>query len=55
VIEQYTEYEDILRDPVTNWERQGHRLFPMKDKLSVRKAIEHGATQLTETDFVVDL
>jgi len=27
----------------------------MKDELSVREAVEHGATPLSETDFVVGL
>jgi len=55
VIEQYTEYGDILRDSVAHWERQGHVFFLLKDDLSVREAVEHGATRLTETDFVVGL
>jgi len=55
VIEQYTEYGDILRDSVAHWKRQGHRFFLMKDDLSVREAVEHGATRLSETDFVVGL
>lgn len=55
VIEQYTEYGDTLRDSVAHWERQGHRFFLMKDELAVRQAVEHGATRLSETDFVVGL
>jgi hypothetical protein len=55
VIEQYTEYRDILRDSVAHRKRQGHRFFLMKDELSVREAVEHGATPLSETDFVVGL
>jgi len=55
VTEQYTEYGDILRESVAHWTRQGHRFFLMKDELSVREAVEHGATRLTETDFVVGL
>ena len=55
VIEQYTEYGDILRDSVAHWERQGHRFFLMKDELSVREAVEHRATRLSETDFVLGL
>lgn len=55
VIEQSTEYGDTLRDTVAHWERQGHRFFLMKDELSVREAVEHGATRLSETDFVVGL
>lgn len=55
VTEQHTEYGDILRDSVAHWKRQYHRLFLMKDELSVREAVEHGATQLAETDFVVGL
>jgi len=55
VIEQYTECGDILRDSVAHWERQGHRFFLIEDELSVREAVEHGATRLSETDFVVGL
>ena len=55
VLEQYTEYGDILRDSVAHWERQGHRFFLMKDELLVREAVEYGATRLSETDFVVGL
>ena len=55
VIEQYTEYGDILRGSVAHWERQGHRFFLMKDELSVREAVKYGATRLSETDFVVGL
>lgn len=54
-IEQYTEYRDILRDSVAHWERQGQRFFLMKDVLSVREAVEHGATRRSETAFVVGL
>lgn len=55
VKDKYTEHADILRNSVINWERDGHRFFLMKDDLSVKEAVEQGATPIEETDFVVGI
>lgn len=55
VKEQYTPYKAILRNAVEHWTRDDHNFFLMKDRLSVDQAVEHGATRLTETDFVPGL
>ena len=55
VKDKYTEHADILRDSVLNWERDGQLFFIMKDKLSVKEAIEQGATPIEETNLVVGL
>ena len=55
VKEKYTEHADILRNSVAHWERDDHLFFLMKDELSVREAVEHGATRIDETEFVVGL
>jgi hypothetical protein len=55
VKDKYTEHADILRDSVLNWERDGQLFFLMKNELSVKEAIEQGATPIEETDFVVGL
>ncbi|WP_227380648.1 hypothetical protein [Haladaptatus halobius] len=55
VKEQYTPYKEILRNAVMHWTRDDHNFFLMKDHLSVDQAVEHGATRLTETDFVLGL
>lgn len=53
VKEAYTEHADILRQSVAHWERRGQLFFLMKSELAVREAVEHGATRLDETDFVL--
>jgi hypothetical protein len=53
--DKYTEHADILRDSVLNWERDGQLFFLMKNELSVKEAIEQGATPIEETDLVVGL
>jgi len=55
VKDKYTEHADILRDSVLSWERDGQLFFLMKDDLSVKEAIEQGATPIEETDRVVGL
>jgi hypothetical protein len=55
VKDKYTEHADILRDSVLSWERDGQLFFLMKDDLSVKEAIEQGATPVEETDLVVGL
>jgi len=55
VKEKYSEHADILRDSVLHWERDGQLFFVMKDELSVKEAIERGATLITDTEYVVGL
>ncbi len=55
VTEKYTEHADILRNSVAHWERADHLFFLLKDELSVREAVERGATPVEETEFVVGL
>ncbi len=55
VVEKYDKHAAILRDSVANWERRGHRFFLMKDDLAVEKAVDRGATPLSETEFVLGL
>lgn len=55
LIDKYDEHAEILKRSVATWERQGRRLFLMKDELAVKEALEHGATRISETDFVVGL
>jgi hypothetical protein len=53
--DKYTEHADILRDSVLHWERDGQLFFVMKDELSVKEAIERGATPIADTEYVVGL
>jgi len=55
VKEKYTEHADILKNSVVNWERRGHLFFLMKAELSIKEALEHGATRLKDTDFVLGI
>lgn len=55
VKEKYTDHADILRQSVAHWERRGQMFFLMKNELAVKEAIEHGATPIHETDYVVGL
>lgn len=55
VKERYTEHAEILRNSVLHWERGGYNFFLMKDDLSVKEALEPGATKLAETDMVAGL
>lgn len=55
VKEQYTEHADILRNAVIQWQREGYNFFLMKDELSVKEALEQGATPVAETDLVIGL
>lgn len=55
VKEQYTPHADILRNSVAKWERRGYNFFLMKDELSVSKALEDGATKITETNLAIGL
>lgn len=55
VKERYTEHADILRNAVLHWQRRGYNFFLMKDVVSVREALELGATRLKETDMVLGL
>ncbi|MFA9516606.1 hypothetical protein ACERIT_05225 [Halopenitus sp. H-Gu1] len=55
VKEKYTEHAEILKHSVTHWERRGHLFFIMKDELAVKEAVERGADQLEETEFVLGL
>ena len=55
VTEKYDKHAKILRDSVENWERRGHRFFLMKDERSVERAIERGATPVTETEFALGI
>lgn len=55
VKEKYTEYSEILKNSVANWERRNHRFFLMKDELSVKEAVEQGATKIENTDFALGI
>jgi adenosine deaminase len=55
VKETYTEHAEILKNSVANWERRNHRFFLMKDELSVKEAVEQGATKIEDTDFALGL
>lgn len=52
VTEKYDKHAEILKMSVANWERDGHRFFIMKNELSVKQAVEKGATRIEETNFV---
>jgi len=49
------EFETVLRDSVTHWERRGQRCFLMKDDLAVTEALERGAERLSNTEYVLGL
>lgn len=55
VKEQYTEHADILRNAVVHWQRTGYNFFLMKDELSVKEAIEQGATPVADTELAIGL
>jgi hypothetical protein len=55
VKEKYTEYSEILKNSVANWERRNHRFFLMKDELSTKEAVEQGATKIEDTDFALGI
>lgn len=55
VIEKYEKHADMLRNSVVTWERRGHKFFLLKDELSVKEALEQGATRIEETEFALGL
>lgn len=55
VKDQYTEHADILRNAVVHWQRAGYNFFLMKDELSVKEALERGATPVADTDLAIGL
>ena len=42
---------DILRNSVANQRRGNYEIYLMKDEISIRQAIEKGATRLKKADF----
>ena len=55
VIDQYEEHADILQDSVLSWKRRGHRFFLMDTEIAVNKAVNQGATRISETEFAIGL
>lgn len=55
VIDKYDKHTEILKRSVATWERDRQRFFLMKDELAVKEAIEHGATRIADTGYVVGL
>ncbi|WP_121820070.1 hypothetical protein [Halostella salina] len=55
VKEKYTKHADILRESVATWERRGNLFFLLPDELTVKEALEDGATLLADTEYVVGL
>lgn len=55
VKERFEEYAPILRNAVVHWQRDGYNFFLLKDDLSVKAAIEKGATPIAETEFVMGI
>lgn len=55
VKEQYTSHAEILKQSVQHWTRDGYNFFLMKDTQAVDYAIEQGATQIADTEFVLGI
>ncbi len=53
--EKYTEHADILRLSVAHWERDDTLFFLLPDELTVREAIDKGATPIADTSYVIGL
>ena len=55
VVEQYAEHAAILRESVAHWTRRGHHFFLMRDEFAVEKALDRGATPVSETELVAGI
>ena len=55
VVEEYAEHAAILRESVAHWTRRGHHFFLMCDEFAVEKALDRGATLVSETELVAGI
>lgn len=51
VKEQYTKHAEILKNSVMHWTRRDHNFFLLQDPFAVEKALQEGATRVTETEL----